>query len=77
MTLFCLLCVSLVLGGWAMRRAVHTAFEALRLQPFDSCFLFVCRLEPSRMDRFGISVLNASPYLPPPRAAIRYGPSSV
>jgi hypothetical protein len=75
MTLFCLLCVSLVLGGWAMRHTVHTAFEALRLQLFDIPILIICRPEPSRIDRVRITVSAALPCpLPPPRAAIRAGP---
>jgi hypothetical protein len=78
MNLFCLLCVSLVLGGWAMRRKVHSAFEALRLQLFDNYVLLLCRLEPSRIDRLSISVRSAPPFPPPhPRAAIRAGPLSV
>jgi hypothetical protein len=78
MTLFCLLCVSLVFGGWAVRREVHTAFEALRLQRFDFPVLSFCRPEPSRIDRLGFSVRTALPFPPLlPRAAIRDGPSSV
>ena len=78
MTLFCLLCVSLVLAGWAMRREVHTAFETLRLQRFDFPVLFLCRPEPSCLDRIYASVRIALPFPPPPpRAAIRDGPSSV
>jgi hypothetical protein len=78
MNLFCLLCVSLVLGGWAMRRKVHTAFEALRLQLFDISVLLLCRPELSRIDRLCVSVRASLPRpSPPPRAAIRDGPSSV
>lgn len=78
MNWFCLLCVSLVLAGWAMRREVHTAFEALRRQRFDIPVLLFCRPEPSRIDRLGVSVRIALPFPPSfPRAAIRDGPSSV
>ena len=78
MTLFCLLCVSLVLGVWLARRAALTAFEALRLQLFDIPILLICRPEPSRLDRLSVSVRAAPPRpQPPARAAIRAGPSSV
>ena len=47
MTWFCLLCVSLVLAGWAMRREVHTAFEAS--DGNDLIFLHYCFAVPSRL----------------------------
>jgi hypothetical protein len=77
MTLFCLLCVSLVLGGWTMRHTVRKAFEALRLQLFDIPVFILCRPEPSPINRLSVSVRAAPPYPPPPRALIRDGLSSV
>ena len=75
MILFCLLCVSLVLGGWAVRREVRTTFEKLWLTCFGVRVRVLRRPEPSRTDRRRLARLAAPPCrLPPPNVATRPGP---
>ncbi len=71
MSLFWLLCLSLVLGGLAFRREVRTALGDLRLQ------LFGVRV---RVRRWPVPVPPDRPcnpphdFLPPPRVITRVGP---
>jgi len=74
MTLFCLLCVSLVLVGWAVRREARERFEKLRLHFFGIRVRVLRRPEPSRTDRRrpAVPAVPRSP-LPPPVVATRPG----
>ena len=75
MTLFCLLCVSLVLGGWAVRHQARATFEAIRLHFFGVRVRVLRRPEPSRADRERTAVPAAPPCpLPTPYVATRPGP---
>lgn len=73
MTLLCLLCVSLVLVGWALRREVRATFEAIRLHFFGVRVRVLRRPEPPRTDRHRIAAPAAPPW-PPPIVATRPGP---
>ncbi len=74
MILFCLLCASLVLGGWAVRREVCATFEKLWLHFFGVRVRVLRRPEPSRTDRRRIAFPAAFPCpLPPPIVATRPG----
>ena len=75
MILFCLLCVSLVLGGWAVRREVREVCETIRRHLFGVRVRILRRPEPSRTNRARIP-LGAVPScpLPPPNVATRIGP---
>ena len=75
MTLFCLLCVSLVLGGWAVRREACATFEAIRLHFFGVRVRVLRRPEPSRTDRRRTAYPAAPPCpWPAPNVATRPGP---
>jgi len=75
MTLFCLLCVSLVLVGWAVRRVARATCEKLWLHFFGVRVRVLRRPEPSRADRRRTAV-PAVPHcpLPPPVVATRPAP---
>jgi len=72
MTLFCLLCVSLVLGGWIVRREVRTALGNLWLHFFGVRVRVLRRQELPAPDRLAAS---ASPhgFPPPPQVVTRPG----
>ena len=73
MTLFCLLCVSLVLGGWAVRREARATFEALWLK-FFGVRVRVLRTQSLRTDRRRAAAPAAPPCpLPTPYVATRPG----
>ena len=73
MTLLCLLCVSLVLGGWAARRQARALFEDLWLHFFGSRVRLHRRPESPRPDR---GAVRAAPpgSIPPFEVATRPGP---
>ena len=72
MTLFCLLCVSLVLGGWAVRREARAGFEAFWLHFFGVPVRIHRRAEAPRSDRVAVRGAPPSP-LPPVPVATRPG----
>ncbi|HVS39098.1 MAG TPA: hypothetical protein VMS17_26300 [Gemmataceae bacterium] len=74
MTLFCLLCVILVLGGWAVRREACATFEQLRLRFFGVRVPVHRSPEPPLAVRRRVAVPSApSCPLPPPCTATRPG----
>ncbi len=73
MTLLCLLCVSLVLGGWAVRREARAVFEDLWLHFFGVRIRVHRRPETPRPDRVAVPVAPPCP-LPPPQVTTRPGP---
>jgi hypothetical protein len=73
MTLFWLLCVILVLGGWAVRPERQVFWEDVRLRLFGVRVRVPSPRRPPRIDR------HAAPsprhdFLPPPQVGTRSGP---
>ena len=72
MTLFCLVCVSLVLGGLALRRETRAGLEALWLGAFGTR---VPVRRPARPPQARPAVDFRPDFLPAPRVQTRPGPA--